>query len=229
MNPVLSTILATKSVEDATGRKHALHSAIDANEGAFVQTLIKERRIQSVVEIGCAYGVSSLFIGEAIAGTPGNRHVIIDPGQYADWHEIGVANMKRAGFKFELIAQPSELALPALLAAGETFDFGFIDGWHTFDHTLVDFFYMNRLIRPGGLIAIDDTHMSSISQVVDFVRNYPCYRLITAEPPNDEPLIKPLKRLVKGHILRRGSRYPSMVALEKIADDQRPWNWHRRF
>ena len=36
------------------------------------------------------------------------------------------------------------------------FDFIFIDGWHTFDYTLVDMFYADRLLRIGGYLLIDD-------------------------------------------------------------------------
>ena len=40
--------------------------------------------------------------------------MIIDPFQSTDWHNIGITNLKRAGFDFfELIEKPSEnLAYP---------------------------------------------------------------------------------------------------------------------
>jgi hypothetical protein len=82
-----------------------------------------------------------LYICEALSGQGSGRHTILDPGQYSDFHGVGIANLKRAGFDFfELIEKP------ALLAEGRKFQFALIDGWHTFDHTLLDLFYVNRLL-----------------------------------------------------------------------------------
>ena len=45
-----------------------------------------------------------------------------------------------------LIEKKSYEAMPELLKKGEeNYDFIFIDGWHTFDYTLVDFFYSDKL------------------------------------------------------------------------------------
>jgi len=41
-------------------------------------------------------------------------------------------------------------------AQGERIDFAFIDGAHTFDHVLVDFFYIDRMLNVGGIVAFDD-------------------------------------------------------------------------
>jgi hypothetical protein len=40
-----------------------------------------------------------------------------------------------------VLREPSFLAMPRLLARGAKFDLVFVDGWHTFDFTLLDMFY----------------------------------------------------------------------------------------
>jgi hypothetical protein len=83
-------------------------------------------------------------------------HTIIDPEEMTVWHGVGVAQLKRAGIGFfELITEPSELALPALLRQQPaSFDLIFIDGWHTFDQVMLDqvmldMYYANLLVPNG--------------------------------------------------------------------------------
>jgi hypothetical protein len=122
------------------------------------------------------------------------------------------------------------------------FDFVFIDGWHTFDHTLIDCFYATRLLRVGGILVIDDVSFPAIKRVVDFFKTYPCYeeyRSVGVILPKTwrrdflRFLMSPIKRETWANILSqklyqrifedRGNR---MVALRKIKEDERTWNWH---
>jgi len=58
---------------------------------------------------------------------------------------------------------PSELTLPpvAIAAATEPADFCLIDGGHGLDTVFNDFIYLNYLLKPGGLLAIDDLQLGS--------------------------------------------------------------------
>jgi len=40
--------------------------------------------------------------------------------------------------------------LPRLLESGKKIDFAYIDGWHTFDYTLLDWCYIDRQDAPPG-------------------------------------------------------------------------------
>ena len=53
-------------------------------------------------------------------------------------------------------------------AQGERIDFAFIDGAHTFDHALVDFFYIDRMLNVGGIVAFDDLGFPCIEKVCRF-------------------------------------------------------------
>jgi hypothetical protein len=109
--------------------------------------------------------MSTLYACDALKanGVP-CRHIIIDPCQTSAWNSIGLANIQRAGFggTTELHEKGSEIILPQLFADGLKIQAAIIDGWHTFDHTLIDFFYINKMLEVGGVI-IDDTWFPSIS------------------------------------------------------------------
>jgi hypothetical protein len=60
-----------------------------------------------------------------------------------------------------------------LLTRGDHFDLVFIDGCHTFDNVLVDFFYAHRLLNVGGVVVFDDVSLNAVKHVVRYVFNYP--------------------------------------------------------
>ena len=199
------------------------------------------------LEVGCAYGMSSLYICEALRDRTGASHTIVDPMQMEVWKGIGVAQLERAGIDFfELVNEPSELALPALVRDGvPSFDLIFIDGWHTFDQVIVDLYYADRLLREGGYIVVDDCTWASVSMAVAYFANYPAYRTVDDLPIASEGwqhslarAIRTLlparyaKRLIPEELFTRGYsriRYPSIVTFKKIARDDRSWTWFEGF
>jgi predicted O-methyltransferase YrrM len=48
--------------------------SIPADEGRYLQHLIREHRPKITLEIGCAFGISSLFICEALRDVGGSKH-----------------------------------------------------------------------------------------------------------------------------------------------------------
>jgi Methyltransferase domain len=68
----------------------------------------------NTLEVGCAYGLSSLFICSALQERHGATHTIIDP--YQNGYGVGIRNLEDAGLRFfNLIENKSEFALPKLL------------------------------------------------------------------------------------------------------------------
>ena len=230
---------------------YGLHS-ITEEEGNFIWTLIRENGYRKSIEVGCAGGVSSLYICDAVCAFPTPSHTMIDPYQSTAWKGLGVRNLQARGIAFfDLVEEPSEIALPRLVDRKEVFDFGFIDGWHTFDHALLDFFYLNRLIRVGGTIAFDDADWPSITKLLRYLRSYPAYELILPPGPASDScrpsvrhrlfnvlcratkLIPPTVRkavfsdqVLSGEVVRSN---PSIVALRKVAEDKRNYDWFDPF
>src|SRR5262249_26968740 len=123
------------------------------------------------LEIGCAYGFSTLYFLAALARNSAARHVAIDPWE-TGYHGIGVTKVKEVGMEasFRFFEEPSAIALPRLISQGLRFDLIFIDGNHLFDYVFVDFSLSAFACADGGLIIFDDMWMPSIRKVVSFVR-----------------------------------------------------------
>jgi predicted O-methyltransferase YrrM len=98
---LINEILQSKQVIDEQGRAHPLNStSITEDEGLFLEKMIDEHGSLNTIEIGFAYGLSSLFICAALEKRNKAHHTIIDPSQKAVWNNIGVANLKRANIDF---------------------------------------------------------------------------------------------------------------------------------
>lgn len=224
MNPLLREILGTQSVTNADGQALPLHSHVPEFEGEVLQAWIAEHKPRQLLEVGFAYGISSLFICEAIQPFDHLSHDIIDPYQRTNWQSVGLLNLERAGYagRFTWYEQPSEICLPNMLAQGKEIDFAFIDGFHTFDHTLIDFFYVNRMLAVGGIVVIDDIQLPAIRKVVSYVNNYECYEPLALP----ESLLKSVKVKARSMLNLHPSR---IVGFIKVASDKRSWDWYRDF
>jgi predicted O-methyltransferase YrrM len=196
MNPVLSEMLASGRVTAADGSTVPLNSEVSAEEGLALQALIRRYKPRVTLEVGLAYGVSALFICEALAEVNGEKHIAIDPYQRGvrsvefvagpthtmrvGFDGLGLANLERAGYGrlVEYHDEPSYRALPALEAAGQRIDFAFVDGWHTFDYVMVDFFYVDRMLRVGGIVVLDDTDYPAIRKLARYVATHRSYSVV---------------------------------------------------
>ena len=164
----------------------ALDSNINVYEGLFLSQLL-ELHIQSaaprapyaVLEIGCAYGTSSMMLANVL-----NRHRraralrydIIDPYQKTQWRSHGLANLERIkaeGYEYTLHEQTSDVALAALLAArgggggGAKFDLIFIDGGHGYDIVRGDIEASLALLRDAtSLVVCDDVQHKGVRRAV---------------------------------------------------------------
>ena len=125
-----------------------------------------------VVEIGLAYGSSALAIGEALCwtGATETSHVIIDPFQATSYQNVGWDALKSAGLdaRCTLIEEPSSIALARFAADGFTADAAFVDGSHRFHEVFVDLYFLRKLVRPGGLILLDDAALPSVSAALRY-------------------------------------------------------------
>ena len=180
-NRVLAEIYATSSVTDAVGSRVDLHGNISVAHANALYRTVRGLDPTTVIEVGMAFGIASLAIASALenAGS-GGQLISIDPYQTRHWRNIGLLNLERAKLDghHRLIERVDYLTLPELVSERQTIQFAYIDGWHTFDYTLLDFFYIDRMLDPGGIVAFNDCALPSVHRVLSFVTAHRRYREI---------------------------------------------------
>jgi hypothetical protein len=117
----------------------------------------------------------------------GGRLIGIDPAQHDDsWQGGGLHNVRRAGFadRYQFHEATSQQVLPKLVEEGTRIQFAFLDGWHTFDHTLVDFFYVDAMLEVGGIVVLDDVsyRYPGLQRLLHFVVCNRDYSVFDFEP-----------------------------------------------
>jgi predicted O-methyltransferase YrrM len=252
MNTLIDSIYTQKTVHDAEGHAHsAFPASILRTEGKTIYDLVRQTEAKRTLEIGLAFGLSTLFICQAHldSGRPADQecHTAFDPLQTSLWKSIGLLNLERMGMRslvrfFEL---SSHEVLPTLVQQQEQFDFILVDGAHLFDYVLIDFWFSNQLIKPGGLLMLHDLWMPSVRKLLTFIlRNYQNYQI---EPAFHHRIVPPWRKFTR--IARIALQSPfdlhswllpftyrqldlyerNYCVLRKCGDDNRDWNHYRPF
>lgn len=140
--------------------------SVPDKDGDVLRDLLLAEKPKTVIEVGLAYGSSALAIAEALVGSGPHdvRYVIIDAYE-AQFQHAGWDAMSEAGLSdiCSLTEERSQLALPRLLAEGFVADAAFVDGSHVFHNVFVDLFFLRELVRPGGLVVLDDCEWPSVA------------------------------------------------------------------
>lgn len=161
------------AVARSDGSDHSLFPvAIPPAEGAVLRELVVRESASRTIEIGLGYGLSALYICEALLmnDDPGARHVVIDPHQAGRFANCGLQFLEEAGVidLIEYHAEESQTVLPQFLRDGRGFDLAFIDGNHRFEAVFVDVAYLGRLVRPGGVLVMDDYQLPAVARAASF-------------------------------------------------------------
>ncbi len=189
MNPVLEDIYRTGKCVDLTGKERKVTGAVPREDALILQEMVRFVKAKTTLETGVAFGLSTLAICEALQSetpianrqspiTSGVKHYGVDPEQNTVHGGAALASLERAGLDsvFVVLEGPSHLMLPGLLERGVKLDLGFIDGWHTFDYTLLDFFYIDKLLRPGGVVLLHDRSWPAKQKVIRFILTHRRYK-----------------------------------------------------
>jgi caffeoyl-CoA O-methyltransferase len=128
---------------------------IGADQGQLMGLLVRLIGARRCIEIGTYTGYSALAV--ALALPEGGELITCDVN--ADWTAVGEPFWRKAGVasRIDLRIKPALQTLDELLAVGQAgrFDFAFIDA----DKPSYAAYFekLLQLVRPGGLIAVDNT------------------------------------------------------------------------
>ena len=154
---------------------------ISVRQGATINSLMRAHSVKRSLEIGLGYGFSTVWMLDALRSQKDSLHIAIDPFEQSSWHGIGLVQVKRLGLeerRFQWVEDYSIHALSDLIRNQAQFDFIYIDGNHRFDDVVVDFYLSDQVLRPGGLIALDDLWMQSIRTAANFIITNRAYKLV---------------------------------------------------
>ena len=237
----VETLVDSGVVTDASGQTFPLQSHTSLEQCRFLQSIISANNASRCLEIGLAYGVSSLAICEATAGKHGASLISIDPLQRSAWNNIGLLNLERAGFEsiVEFHEVPSFAVLPELLREGRRVDFAYIDSVKVFDMLLVDAFYLTRLLELGGTMVFDDCDWPGVRKLIRYLTLMPHLEVTaTFNAARSSPVRRLASRLASFTPMRRRVFSPeladsnedlgiawSCVAFKKRSEDTRSWDW----
>jgi caffeoyl-CoA O-methyltransferase len=146
-------VLAKLREETSTLSEAAMQ--ISPEQGQFMALLVRLIGARRCIEIGTFTGYSALAV--ALAQPSDGRLIACDINK--EWTDIGRRFWHEAGVetRIDLRIQPALKTLDELLAQNESgrFDFAFVDGdkpsYIAYHEKLL------QLVRPGGLIAVDNT------------------------------------------------------------------------
>ena len=182
LDPEIRSVLLSMYHEEpqhgSDGQLHPIDNTtrIIPSQGMWLYNLCLSVKPRRTLEIGLAYGYSTLYFLAAILKNKTGIHTAIDPYQREHWHGIGLTHAlsfaSRGGKEsiFRFIEDRSDRAAADLLRSNDKFDLIFIDGGHRFDDALVDFYLYAQLCELGGRIVFDDMCLQSIQTVADFIR-----------------------------------------------------------
>jgi len=159
------------------------NTAVSEEHADFIYNFLKTTGLRKTLEVGFAYGYSAAHIMEATQAI----HVVIDPYQEKNYHNLGKQNIRALGLieNLRLYESRAHEALPKIISLGERFNFVFIDGGHKFDQTFVDWYFSDLLLESQGYILFHDAWMPSIQCVSEFIRkNRLDYEEINIEIPD---------------------------------------------
>lgn len=156
-NPPEHPVLARCRLE--TQRMPMAQMQISPEQGAFMQTIVRMIACMRAFEVGVFTGYSALATALTMKEMHGASARLLACDVNEDWTAKAQAYWREAGVDgiIDLTLAPATETLDRRLHAreGGLYDFGFIDA----DKTGYDGYYESclALLRPGGLMAIDNT------------------------------------------------------------------------
>jgi precorrin-6B methylase 2 len=179
--------------------------------------ILRGQTVRQSLEVGFGLGISAAALFHAGV----EAHIAIEISKARlPVAEANVAKVRQAHQQFRLLQGRSDRWLPALVEEGAAVDLLLIDGGHRFDDVFIDVHYAQKLIRPGGIMLLDDCGLSGVRAVTSWLDSN-LGHLWEKLPPPRELCLQP------GFAMAAYRR--ADVKDDARPDGNRPWNRHRRF
>jgi predicted O-methyltransferase YrrM len=233
---IVNRVLSRGYIDMPDGSRQMIDYNVSLDEAAQIANVIRQHRCVTTAETGVAFGISALAICAALRenGDGAAMHFGIDPNQASEYNNAALRLLSEHKLqeRFTLLHGPTHLEAPKLLEKDVRLDFAFVDGWHTFDYTLIDFFFMDKMLKPNGIIGFHDSHGPAKRKVAKFLLSHRRYIRL---PFRRVPVRYWLKNLAGGaYRLNRNALYhldrrPALCFFQKMESWEPNYDFFRRF
>lgn len=196
-------------------------TSISFSQGQKLVGLIKKYKPKRILQIGCAFGVSSLWI-ESVALYP-HEHVIVEI------FPENIGKTKKLLDKFQLIEHVkfiqgfSQVELGQLFKQQQSYDLVLHDGDNKFDGLMSDIFFIHRILSLNGIYIQRNLWNPSIREAVSFVLSNYHYKVL--ELNITESLLLKNKKMRRKKLQKLGySKLNDLIVLQKVKKDERVWD-----
>lgn len=227
-----------------------LHSHTSLEQGLFLQEIFDLVKPKYSLEVGFAYGISTMFILEKHQeyGSVEKSHIAIEPDTY--WGNAALYNIEKEGLtKFLSVEYDfSDIVLPKLWREGKKFEFIYIDTTKRFDIVMQDFYFIDKMLNINGVVILDDCGgvWPGIQRVARYINSLNNYKVIGRHSKSKITRKKKIYHSVLSKVLKilpfKEKIYPtidfhsdielgldySCLAFQKINEDTRDWKYDRK-
>ncbi|MEO6719103.1 MAG: class I SAM-dependent methyltransferase [Ferruginibacter sp.] len=234
----------------SNGERIKLHSNTSIEQCLFLQGLYDEIKPKRSLEVGFAYGISTLFILEKCRqyNNDSKCHIVIEP---FDWGNAAIHNISKEGLQnyIDIRKDRSDVVLPSMYLNNERIQFAYIDTTKVFDTVLQDFYFIDKIMDTGGVIIFDDCGGAwpGVQKVVRLISTLPHYKVLSGHEKIKPTFKKALAEKIISSVIKlvpfKKRFYPSYnfktdgelglnyscVAFQKVSSDARQWDWDKPF
>lgn len=167
--------------KDRAGEIFKVVGAIEVEEIDFFSSFIRKPNA-NILDIGVGKGVSTALFASM---KNVNKVVGIDPYQSSEHHNSMFKLCELLSIPTEkiiLVEKKSIEAKSSLNKLGLMFDYVLVDGYHSFDSTLIDFLIGHDFLTDGGLIAFHDCFYKQKQKVLNFIIKNRDYEIVAQHP-----------------------------------------------
>jgi predicted O-methyltransferase YrrM len=252
MLKTLETIFERGTIEiNEQGDRIPLHSNTSKEQGLFLQKIFDKIKPSKSLEVGFAYGISSLFILEKHReyGSAERAHLVIEPDNY--WGNAAVHNIEKEGLSsyLQIRKNYSDKILTKLFHENYRIQYAYIDTTKQFDVVMQDFYFINKILDVSGVVILDDCGggWPGVQRVARFINTLPHFKVLEGHLELKYTLKKKVAKYVLSSIINMlpfkkrfyetidfktdkelGLNF-SCIAFQKIDEDRRSWNWDKSF
>jgi len=250
MLKTLENIFLSSQIETPDKHFVKIHSNTSKEQGLFLQRIFDEIKPKKTLEVGLAYGISTLFILEKhreYLSIP-KSHIVIEPFPWDGVAEYNIQKESLSAF-VDIKYLKSDEVLPRLFYENQHIQYAYIDTTKNFDTVLHDFYFIDKILDLNGVVIFDDCGGTwpGVQRVVRFVNTLPHYKIYAMHNKQKIALkkntMKKIISIILGFLPFKKVLYPTIcfksdselgldyacIAFQKHSHDKREWNWDSAF